>query len=254
MEKLTNIVDFSSALICLILFSYLFLDLGWKDELNQKFLMLCAFNILMTVGVLLRRNCQGLAEPWYPSALHLGTGMVFIFAVLLLIVFCDYVIQYLSPRVMVDRVFWYVCVALAAVQLALSLLSMRTGIFYYIDEGNFYHRGELYWLSQPIPIILHLIQAGRILRYRKYLRSMDVIYLMSCVCTPLLAGIVQIVDSRLAFLNLGITVSLLLLFLSIQFDWDFFAVRKQKSGSLYSEKDKNTFIMSRDTAGAHGEK
>lgn len=74
------------------------------------------------------------------------------------------------------------------------------------------------------------MQAGLILRYRKYLRPMDAAYLMSYVVFPLSAGIAQIVNSRNAFLNTGFTVSLLLLFLSIQFDWDFFAVGQRKSG------------------------
>lgn len=240
MVKLTNVFDLCSAFVCLILFCYLFFDLGWKDKLNQRFLMMCAFNILMIAGTLLRRNCQGLAKPWYPFALHCGTGMIFIFAVPLILAFAGYVTQYLSPRVAVNRNFWRLCVILAVAQLVLSLLSVGMRLFYYIDENNFYHRGALYWISQPIPIILHLMQVGLIFGYRKYLRSMDVAYLLSYVVFPLTAEIAQMVNSEISFLGTGFTVPLLLLFLNIQFDWDFFMVGQHKIGGLRRAKNKKS--------------
>lgn len=223
MLHVNNILDIGSGIICLTLFLFLFFDLGWKGRLNKSFLMMCAFNTFMVLGSLLRRNCRGLAQTWFPFALRFGSLLVFVSAVVLLITFPRYIIQYLSPRVAVKRRVWHTLLFLAAIQLGISLIAPWTDLFYWIDAENYYHQGSWYWLSRPIPILMHLMQAGLILAYRRFLRLKDVVLLLLFVIFPLTAGILNILNPQFSILNMGFTVSLILIYLNIQSEWGIFS-------------------------------
>ncbi|MBO4678952.1 MAG: diguanylate cyclase, partial [Lachnospiraceae bacterium] len=77
-------------------------------------------------------------------------------------------------------------------EMVLVIMSQFTGLYYYFDENNVYHRGPGFLLCYFIPVVCPLIQYTAI---RKYLRGIGkYIYtsLVLYIFVPIVMGIIQI--------------------------------------------------------------
>ena len=69
MEKINAALDVYSIIICLLMIVYLAHSKSSRRATGY-FRAACAFNIVMMFGDLTDWCCNGLAQPWYPAALH----------------------------------------------------------------------------------------------------------------------------------------------------------------------------------------
>ncbi len=102
----------------------------------------------------------------------------------------------------------------------LVLISTKTGWLFYIDEGNHYHRGPLFFLQSVICygyIFATAIRAQKLSNEtRDYYEKQNYRALASFVIIPSAAGILQIAIPGMPLICAGITISMLHVYASLQ--------------------------------------
>lgn len=216
MRQINIVLDLYSGAVCLILFCYLCFGRGRRDGMRRRFLLMCAFNLGMTVGDIPNWACEGFARPWYPAALWGGTMLFWLCSSLMLLAFTAYLIEYLAPKVKVRPIFWHLALVLCALHVAGIVLSVWNGMFFTILPENVYQRGHLFWLSQLIPFLMYAVDIAIFTAYRKRLPRKDFRVLSSYILLPLAAEVIQMLYYGIALLNTGVSLGLLIIFINIQ--------------------------------------
>lgn len=98
------------------------------------------------------------------------------------------------------------------VGMALVVLSQFTGLYYYFDAENFYHRAAGYPVSMLIPVFAMLTEAGLLLQYRKRISRNLFLATGSYIVLPLIGASIQFLFYGPALINLMIGVSMILMF------------------------------------------
>lgn len=214
---MTNVVlDLYSITICLILFIYLASGNRKHNKLNRYFRNMCAANIIMLLGDMTNWLCEGTSNSWFPVLLRSGTAVYYLSAVLLVYFFACYITEYMSVRTKVSLLFKKTVLALGFFYSIGVILSLRKGLFFSISEENIYQRGEWYWLSQAIPLLVYLLACLFIFIYRRQFSKREKWIFSSYILFPVIAEGIQICFYGVALLNTAITVSLLVIFINIQ--------------------------------------
>ncbi len=98
------------------------------------------------------------------------------------------------------------------VGMALVVLSQFTGLYYYFDSENFYHRAAGYPVSMLIPVFAMLTEAGLLLQYRRRISRNLFLATGSYIVLPLIGASIQFLFYGPALINLMIGVSMILMF------------------------------------------
>lgn len=236
MQKINIVLDVYSILLTLSLGIYLWMRMGRKEKLNHFFLLMCVFNLGMLLGDMTNWTSEGTFDPWRPFVLKFGTVLYYACSGPLLLSFIGYVIEYLSPKVIIHRAVWIISCFLTAIQLVFSILSLWTRTYFYIGEGNVYMRGHFFWFSQWIPLLIYGIAVLLIIHYRKFLRRKDVFFLLGDVVLPLIAEVIQSMNYGIALMNTGSTFALFLIFINIQSERELL-IQQQKNALVEARMD-----------------
>lgn len=85
----------------------------------------------------------------------------------------------------------YAVYALSVIGILLLIITQFTGLFYYFDDHNRYHRGNYYLLSQAIAVLGIALCLFMLISYRKNLNRTIFLSMMSFFVLPVLATIYQ---------------------------------------------------------------
>lgn len=209
-------LDSYGIVICLILMLYLCMSDDKDKRLNRYFTMMCFFGLAMQLGDIANWTCEGKAHVWQPFLLETGTYLYYISSAFLLLFYTLYLIRYLHSRIEVSKLYWYASVFLGGLSVALSTVSAFNGIYYDITPDNRYVRGEYFWLSQAIPLLMYGINCAIVVTYRRYMDKKEVRFFTAYIFFPILAEAVQILFYGWNLLCPAVTVALLLVFINIQ--------------------------------------
>ena len=132
-------------------------------------------------------------------------------------------------------------VAIAAVgEMLMVVFSQFTGLYYYFDENNVYHRGPGFLLCYIIPIICPLIQYTAIRRYLrdvgKYIYTSLVLYIF----VPIIVGIIQIFAYGLSIVNMAMVLVSISLYVFTYLDVNEAVLRAHKIEMGELQKEKRT--------------
>ena len=103
-----------------------------------------------------------------------------------------------------------------AINAIMTVLSLFFGWFYYIDEENIYHRGPFFLFSVTFAIGLILIAFILIVLNRKSIEKKHYFSLVFFAVPPFVCIIFQIIIYGMSFVLNGLTISLLIVFFTIQ--------------------------------------
>lgn len=108
--------------------------------------------IFSCLGLYLTSNICGLVFKDRTDAIgfysvRISNFCEFFFGYLLSILFSLYIV-YCVDREKSNRKIRNCIFALFSMEVLLLVVSQFTGIFYYFDSSNIYHRGDLFWISQ----------------------------------------------------------------------------------------------------------
>lgn len=216
MRQINIVLDLYSGAVCLILFYYLCFNRRRRDRMQRYFLLICVFNLGMSMGDITNWACEGFAHRWYPAALWVGTLLFWLCSSLILLAFTAYLIEYLAFKVKVHPIYWWLAVILCVLHVAGSILSIWNGVFFTITPENIYQRGYLFWLSQLIPFLIYAVDISIFTVYRRRLPRKDFHVLSSFVVLPIAAEAFQMLNYGVALLNTGVALGILIIFINIQ--------------------------------------
>ncbi|QQO10153.1 sensor histidine kinase [Breznakiella homolactica] len=209
-------LEIFSSILSLIIIVCLSISENRNTRLNRLFIIMLAFNI----GVLLSDAVTWILDSntqWYSYYLiRIANFCVYSFGYIILAFFNDYLITYLAGKTKISRIPVYVISGLCAAAVLLVFISQFNHMYYYFDENNVYHRSEWYWLSQVWAIIIMLTDTAIIILYRKAMNRREFISFLSYGVLPVAAMIIQILVYGLTLLYIGTTLSLLIIYVSIQ--------------------------------------
>ncbi len=93
--------------------------------------------------------------------------------------------------------------AVTAMGMFLSIVAAFTGLYYYFDENNVYHRGQGFLIAYVIPIICPIIQYTVIRQYKKSLSKLIYISLVLYIFVPIGCGLLQIYFYGISIVNMA---------------------------------------------------
>lgn len=91
---------------------------------------------------------------------------------------------------------------LSAFGMLLAIISALTGLYYYFDSQNLYHRGPGFLLAYLIPVICPLIQFSTIIKFKKCFSHYIFLALCLYIFLPIVTGIVQIFTYGISIVNM----------------------------------------------------
>ncbi|MCR5791698.1 MAG: HD domain-containing protein [Lachnospiraceae bacterium] len=106
----------------------------------------------------------------------------------------------------------------ALVEIGLVIISQFTGLYYYFDEMNHYHRGHGFLFSYFIPVLGPLIQYTVIRQYKKSFSRLIYTSLVLYIFVPIAMGILQIFNYGVSIVNMAMVLVSILLYVFTYLD------------------------------------
>ena len=94
----------------------------------------------------------------------------------------------------------------ASVGMVMTVIAHFTGLYYYFDEENVYHRGSGFLLCYIVPVVFTLIQYTVIRHYRRSFSRLIYISLVLYILLPIATGIIQIFTYGLSIVNMSMVL------------------------------------------------
>ena len=88
----------------------------------------------------------------------------------------------------------------------MAVVSHFTGLYYYFDEQNVYHRGAGFLIAYIIPVVMPLIQYTVIRQYKKLFSRLIYISLVLYIFVPVVVGIIQIFTYGISIVNMAMVM------------------------------------------------
>lgn len=224
---LANIMlDIFAIVLSLIPVVYTLNDQRYHQRLNQYFLGVSVSNIFMIAGDLADWLLREIATPAQALALTVFSVIFYVSSAFVLYFFARYMETYLKlsgrPRT------WYLVsvAAVCAVQIFFAAVSPFTGAIFTVTEHG-YQRGDLFLISQLVPLYCYLLFTATVILCRKRLSRREVIFFLLYIFVPLGGGAAQMFLRGIAVVNIGVSLALLFILVNIQFEYEI-KVKKQE--------------------------
>ena len=106
----------------------------------------------------------------------------------------------------------------ASVGMALVIVSQFTGLYYWIDEQNEYHRGSGFLICYIVPVVFPIIQYTVIHQYKKAFSRLIYISLVLYIFVPIAVGIIQIFAYGISIVNMAMVMVSVFLYIFTYLD------------------------------------
>ena len=220
-------------IFCLILAFCLFLSKNYNRQ--RRNLLLC---MQLDTALLLLSDSLAWYFRGYPGAVgyymvRISNFLVFAVTDIILMIFHKYVCCHLlKEEEQKDLKRVSITYILAALALALVLITQFTHLYYYFDANNYYHRNNAYIISMLLPLCCMLIDLSLLIQYRKRINKKSLLAMSSYIILPIAASIIQVIYYGFSLINLAICCSMILMYIVITGE------QNQKLGQLAQDKQE----------------
>ena len=143
------------------------------------------------------------------------------------------------------------CEVLFALGLVLLVISQFTGLYYYFEGNNIYHRSPGFAICYVIPILILVIQMSVVVQYGAKVRRDVQFSLVIYVCAPIAASLIQLFAYGISLTNLMIAFVVALLYLYALSDLnEALETARAREFELLREEQKHERVMFEQTAEA----
>ncbi|MCR4688858.1 MAG: HD domain-containing protein [Saccharofermentans sp.] len=132
---------------------------------------------------------------------------------------------------------------LAFIGMGLAVISHFTGLYYYFDENNVYHRGPGFLICYIVPILGPVIQYTVIHKYRKSFSKLIYISLVLYLAVPIAMGIIQIFTYGISIVNMAMVLVSISLYVFTYLDINAEAVKSHRSEIVKLEEERTSARM-----------
>ncbi len=91
----------------------------------------------------------------------------------------------------------------SVIGMGLAIYSAFTGLYYYFDENNVYHRGNGFLIAYIIPVICPIIQYTVIRQYKKVFSKIIYISMVLYIFVPIVCAIIQVFAYGISIVNMA---------------------------------------------------
>ncbi|MCR5166618.1 MAG: HD domain-containing protein [Oscillospiraceae bacterium] len=119
----------------------------------------------------------------------------------------------------------------------LAVVSAFTGLYYYFDENNLYHRGRGFLIAYIIPVVAPFIMYTVAIQYRKLFSRQMFITLTMYLFVPVICGVIQIFTYGISIVNMAMVAVSLSLYISTYVDINY-AVERAHRLEIWNMKDE----------------
>ena len=130
---------------------------------------------------------------------------------------------------------------MAIIGMLLIIINLFTGIIYYFDELNRYHRAPWFIVCYIIPVVGPLIQFSVILQYRKCFNKIIFYSLLMYIIVPIIVAVIQIFTYGVSLTNMAIVLVSVFLYVFAYFDINE-SVRRAHEAELKNMKEEQDSI------------
>ena len=144
--------------------------------------------------------------------------------------------------------------ALSVIGILLLIITQFTGLFYYFDDHNLYHRGNFYLLSQAIAVSGIALCFFMLISYRKNLDRITFLSMMSFFVLPVLATIYQALAYGFSLQCLAIVISTQIMFImdTVELNMRFYSQQAAYEKARYeAEHDGMTGLLNKKAGWKH---
>lgn len=219
-------LDILGIILSLIPIVYIVSNHRYKQRLNLSFLGMAVSNILMITGDLADWLIQDASEPSTKMLLTFFTVIFYTSSAFVLYFFAQYICEYLKLRGRFRRMCLVFVSALCGIHVIFAIISPFTGSFFYVAD-NGYQRGNLFFVSQLVPLFCYVLFTVLIVIYRKKLSLREVVFFLLYIFVPLGGGAVQMLLRGVAVVNIGVALALLFILVNIQFEHEITMKRQE---------------------------
>ena len=148
----------------------------------------------------------------------------------------------------------YAVYALSVIGILLLIITQFTGLFYYFDDHNLYHRGNFYLLSQAIAVLGIALCLFMLISYRKNLDRIIFLSMMSFFVLPTLATIYQALAYGFSVQCLAIVISTQIMFVmdTVEMNMRFHSQQAAYEKARYeAEHDGMTGLLNKEAGYKH---
>ena len=131
-----------------------------------------------------------------------------------------------------------VCELLFTVAVLLLIISQFTGLYYFFDETNIYHRGPGNVISFIIPAVIALIQLSVVIQYRRRLSRLIVISFIINTLVPVVASVLQIFAYGLSLVNMSMVGVAIIMYVFVNRDMNRTVARSRDLELEFYRKEK----------------
>lgn len=220
-------LDILSIILSLIPVAYTLSNRRYKQKSNRYFLGVATSNIFMITGDLADWLIRDTSDLYAKTTLIVFSSLFYVASAFVLYFFARYISEYLKLNKRSKRLCMGFVSVLCCIQIIFSIISPFTGsVFYVADTG--YQRGNLFIISQLIPLFCYILFTVLIVIYRKKLSPREVGFFLLYIFVPLGSGAVQMFLRGVAIVNISVSLALLFILVNIQFEHEITMKRQEK--------------------------
>ncbi len=107
---------------------------------------------------------------------------------------------------------------MAGIGMIMAVVAAFTGLYYYFDESNRYHRGHGFLIAYIIPVLCPILQYTVIRQYKSVFRKLIYLSLVLYIFVPIACGIIQIKAYGISIVNMSMVAVSISLFIFTYID------------------------------------
>lgn len=227
MIKANVALDILGIILSLIPIAYILGDRRYKQKSNRYFFGVALSNIFMIAGDLADWLIKDTSEPYAKVTLIVFSSLFYVASAFVLYFFARYINEYLKMERRPERLCMIFVSALCGIQIIFALISPFTGSVFYVTESG-YQRGNLFIISQLVPLFCYVLFTVLIIIYRRKLSPREVGFFLLYIFVPLGGGAAQMLLRGIAVVNIGVALALLFILVNIQFEHEITMKRQEK--------------------------
>lgn len=180
-----------------------------KDVGKRWFTGIIACNMLMLVGDLCDRGLGGKQLPWVNTVIYVASIWIYYLATATIIFSAmGWLFSMVSARVKPSKTWLKVGVLLLLGELLIvSTTPIHRAV--YVDEFNYYRRGDFFYIMTIIPYVLCVMCICFLIKYAKQFNLREFLTILGFVSVPITANVIQIINNDLLLMNVIITLGLI---------------------------------------------
>lgn len=212
-------LDVFSIVLSLIPIIYVLNNHRYRQRLNQWFLGISISNVFMVAGDLADWVIQDVTTRAEQVILTVFTVVFYVASAYVLYFFARYLEEYLRLSGKLRKWFLISVRVVCGVQIFFAMISPATGAIFQVT-GQGYQRGDLFMISQFVPLYCYLAFTAVVLVCRRRITRSERIFFLLYIFVPLGGGAAQMLMRGIAVVNAGVALALLFILVNIQFEYE----------------------------------